>query len=283
MRIFIAGTGFCGSAAAARLRREGHEVLGLSRRPRTGEGGLVGDVLEPGGLHALASVPPVDLLLIALAPGGERDPARVRALYVEGPARVADALSWRARRRVWFLGSTGVYGNADGRWVDEDTPPQPTHFAGEVQLQAESALRAVADETCVLRLSGLYGPGRTRLLRQALRRRPFFKPDLWSNQIHRDDVAGVVAFLASRAEAPPPLLLVSDDRPALRREIFEWVRRETGKPEGVYDEDHPASAVERGNKRVSNRRLRALGAPLLFPDYLSGLAPLFPQLPSLHD
>jgi nucleoside-diphosphate-sugar epimerase len=281
MRIFVAGLGFSGLRIAERLARCGHEVWGLNRSGQGSVSGVrivAGDVLACGGLQALSAVPPVDLLISALSGTGQKDQEAYRRVYVEGPARIADALSWGGDRKLWFLGSTGVYGGADGEWVDEETPPEPSHRAGEVQLEAEAALRNAGDETCVLRLSGLYGPGRTRLIRQALRTRPYLKPEIWSNQIHRDDVAGVVAFLAERAEPPPPLLLVSDDRPALRREIFDWVREAAGLPEGCYDEDHPGRATrDRGCKRVSNARLRALGAPLQYPDYRSGLAPFLPK------
>lgn len=281
MRIFVAGLGFCGEAIAGRLRASGHEVWGLNRSGGTAVEGVravAGDVLARGGLSGLRVVPPVDLLISALSGTGHAEAEAYRRVYVEGPGRIADGLKWAGPRRIWFLGSTGVHGGADGGWVDEETEPEPGHRAGEVQVEAEGALREAADAWCVLRLSGLYGPGRTRLIRQALRMRPYLKPEIWSNQVHRDDVAGVVGFLAGREAAPPPLLLVSDDRPALRREIFDWVRAETGQPEGCYDEDHPGRATrDRGCKRVSNARLRALGAPLLYPDYRSGLVAFLPK------
>ncbi len=280
MNILVAGMGFAGRAIAAALARDGHGVWGLNRLGTDAPEGaraVAGDVLLPETLRGLSPLPPMDLLVSALSGTGHKDPELYRRVYVEGPARVADALTWSSRRCIWFLGSTGVYGAEDGEWVDENTPANPRHRAGEVQLAAEAALRDAADAHCVLRLSGLYGPGRTRLIRQALRKRPYFKPDIWANQIHRDDVAGVVAALARREARAPELLLVSDDRPAPRREIFDWVRRETGCPEGLYDEDHPARAGRnRGNKRVSNRKLRELDLPLRYPDYARGLRELLP-------
>lgn len=274
--------GYAGRAIAEALARDGHVVWGLNRSGTDAPDGVhavAGDVLRLESLRVLSPLPPMDLLISALSGTGHKDPEIYRRVYVEGPARVADALNWSGSRRIWFLGSTGVYGGDDGEWVDEATPANPRHRAGEVQLAAEAALRDAADTHCVLRLSGLYGPGRTRLIRQALRKRPYFKPDIWANQIHRDDVAGLVAALVRKETPEPELLLVSDDRPALRREIFDWVRRETGCAEGLYDEDHPARAGrDRGNKRVSNRRLRELGLPLRYPDYASGLRDLLPMI-----
>lgn len=278
MRIFVAGTGFTGSRIANALVRAGHEVTGMNRsgRLRDAEGVrmVAGDVLRAGGLKRLKGLPPMDAMVSALSGTGLSDAAKYRELYVEGPARVVEALSWRTRPGVWLLGSTGVYGQSDGGWVDEATPVAPLHRNGEVQVEAEEALAAAVDTASVLRLSGLYGPGRTRLVRQALRKRPWFKPGVWANQIHAEDVAGVVTFLAER-RLWPRLLLVSDDRPAKRKEIFEWVRETAGCPDGLLDEDHPATrGRSRGDKRVDNRRLRELGATLRYPDYRAGLAPL---------
>jgi len=281
LRIFVAGTGFTGGRILQELRSRGHEVTGMNRRGTEGDLPVVaGDVLHPDGLRALEALEPFDLLISTLSGSSLRDPMAYRSLYVDGPRRVAEALGWRGVPRVWVLGSTGVYGEAGGEWVDESTPARPSHRKGEVQLEAERAVAAAFDDHLVLRLSGLYGPGRTRLVRQALRKRPYFKPDVWSNQVHGDDVAGVVGQLVERSVPSPKLLLVSDDRPTRRREIFAWVRARTGAEEGWYDEDHPhVRGAGRGDKRVSNRRLRDLGIALQYPSFRDGLDDLLPESP----
>jgi nucleoside-diphosphate-sugar epimerase len=230
--------------------------------------------LEPGGLSGLNALPEMDVMVSALSGTGLKDPARYRELYVEGPVRVAERLRWSGGAKVYLLGSTGVYGEDDGELITEDSPATPLHRNGEVQLEAEAAVRGAVDACCVLRLSGLYGPGRTRLIRQALRKRPWFKPEVWANQVQVEDVAGVIDFLIGE-DRMPELLLVSDDRPALREEIFTWIRQATGYAEGVLDEDHPERAGRnRGNKRVSNQRLRETGYCFRYPDYQAGLMPL---------
>ena len=280
MKVLVAGgTGFAGSAVCRRLAAAGCGVWSVSRSgAEVGPGvtSIMGDVLQAGGLAGIAAVPPVDWMVCALSGTGQADAGNYRRMYEEGPVRVAEAVRWAGARRVLFLGSTGVYGGGNGDWVTEATAVHPLHRAGGVQVAAEAAVRAAADQSIILRLSGLYGPGRTRMIRQALRMRPYLKPEVWANQIHRDDVAGVVAQLLALPEAEQPdLLLGSDDCPARRREIFDWIRTETGYPEGCYDEDHPQRATrERGNKRVSNARLRALGLSLQHPDYRSGLVSL---------
>lgn len=279
LRIFVAGTGFTGSRILNALQQDGHEVTGMNRSGRSPEGVEVpvvaGDVLAPGGLRRLSRLEPVDLMISTLSGSSLRDPEDYRRLYVDGPRRLAEAVAWRGEPTVWVLGSTGVYGECGGEWVNEDTPACPLHAKGQVQLDAETAVRQAVPHACVLRLSGLYGPGRTRLVRQALRKRPFFKPEIWSNQIHGDDVARVIAQLVDRTEAPPELLLVSDDQPTQRKEIFQWVRQQMGAPDGLYDEDHPhMRGANRGNKRISNQRLRELGIELAYPGFREGLRPL---------
>lgn len=280
MKIFVLGLGYTGKEIARELVQAGHEVWGMNR---SGEGapegtrGLAGDVSTGGGLAGLNTLPPVDWMVSALSGTGRRG-AEYEKVVVCGPVRVVNSLRWLGARKVMFLGSTGVYGNEGGDWVNEETPPQPRHPAGAAQLRAEEALAKQTDSFCAVRLSGLYGPGRTRLIRQALRKRPWLKPDVWSNQIHRDDVARITRFLLEREAPLPRVLLASDNRPALRREIFEWIRRETGATGGWYDEDHPARSFrDRGNKRVNNTALRGVGYTFRYPTYVEGLAPLLPK------
>ena len=277
LRIFVAGTGFTGSRILTQLSLAGHQVVGMNRSGSCAElesslSLVAGDVLESDGLDALKTLEPFDLMISTLSGSSLRDPEAYRSLYVDGPRRLAEALNWKKDPMVWTLGSTGVYGEENGEWVREETPARPPHKKGQVQLDAEKALHTSVPNSTVLRLSGLYGPGRTRLVRQALRKRPYFKSEMWSNQIHGDDVAGVVRQLVEREDSPPPVLLVSDDHPTQRNEIFDWVREQLNAPDGVYDEDHPhAKGANRGNKRISNRLLRELGIELKYPSYREGL------------
>lgn len=281
MRILVAGTGFTGKRILTRLQKSGHEVWGLNRSGALAEMKegriLKGDVLLEDGLKNLAALPEMDLLISTLSGTGQSDPKAYRSVYVDGPRRIVDQLKWRDASRVWMLGSTGVYGVKDGGWVDENTEVNPLHRNGEVQVAAETALASSCMQSCVLRLSGLYGPGRVRLIRQALRKRDFLKPEVWANQLHAEDVAGLVSFLVERKRPPPSLLLVSDAEPALRKDIFTWLRREMNCPEGTLDEDHPTRAqTDRGNKRIDSSRMQSLGYRLRYPSFREGLGELLP-------
>lgn len=284
MRIFVAGTGFTGSRILSVLKKAGHDVIGFNRSGRLDGSRQLkicrGNVLEKNGLEKLESLAPVDLMVSTLSGTGLKDPEAYRSLYVDGPRRIAEKLQWIGEQRVWMLGSTGVYGENSGDWVTEETTARPLHRNGRVQLEAETALFDAVSGACVFRLSGLYGPGRVRMIRQALRKRPFLKPDIWSNQIHGEDVAGLIEFLTERPEPPPRLLLVSDTKPVQRKEIFSWVREKTSCPEGCFDEDHPSRAGNRGNKRVSTARLKSLGYQWKYPSFREGLEPLLAVYPT---
>lgn len=278
MRILVAGTGFTGSRILKVLHQAGHDVMGLNRNgilPELPDVQICkGDVLEKHGLTALIDLPPFDLLVSTLSGTGQKLPDRYRSLYVDGPRRIMDALRWKGDPKIWMLGSTGVYGVDDGSWVTEETEAVPSHGNGQVQLEAEQALHTACSDACVFRLSGLYGPGRVRMIRQAMRNRPFLKPEVWANQLHGDDVAGVIRFFVDNPLVLPKLLLVSDKAPARRKEIFSWIREEKKIEHGCLDEDHPSRAGDRGNKRVSSEKLQALGYRFIYPDYRAGLKPL---------
>ena len=117
-------------------------------------------------------------------------------------------------QRVLLVSSSAVYGECTGDWVDEDTPAAPPGFNGEVLLEAERVLAAQPVPSIVLRLAGLYGPGRLQLierLRAGQARVPRAAPH-WANRIHVDDAAQAIAHLLALPD-PQPLYLGVDDTP----------------------------------------------------------------------
>ena len=166
--------------------------------------------------------------------------------------------------RLIFVSSTAVYAQDAGEWVTETTPAAPPAFNGRVLLAAERELDAHAGGL-VLRLSGLYGPGREALLRKA-RAGEANRPQ-WTNRIHVDDAAAALAHLLA-LPTPQRLHLGNDDRPALESEVQAWVREHEGLP--------PVDAVAApvSGRRVANTRLRASGWAPMHPDFRSGYAPL---------
>jgi nucleoside-diphosphate-sugar epimerase len=200
-------------------------------------------------------------------------PEAYRAAYLDGPRNLMKSLegSSAAPRRIVFASSTAVWGESGGGWVDEDTPSMPDTFRGEILLEGEEGLRAAGLSAVSLRLGGIYGPGRTRLLervRKGEARCP--KGDspagqIWSNRIHRDDAAGALAHLLTLDEVDPVYVGV-DHEPALLCDVYTYLAGLLGvpPPEGVDTDDN------RANKRCSSARLRATGFRFEFPTFREG-------------
>jgi nucleoside-diphosphate-sugar epimerase len=266
MRLLIAGCGYVGSEAGARLAGRGHPVWGLRRSAAPMPEGvqpIQADLLAP---DLTSRLPEVEGVIYAVS-SDSRDPEAYEAAYVTALERLLLALPVRPRRLV-YVSSTAVYGDAEGDWVDEATPPDPPDFRGPILLRGESLARAGAEEGVALRLGGIYGPGRTRLIdrvRAGEARCPGGGP-LWSNRVHRDDAAGMLVHLIEHL-APAPLYLGVDDEPAPICEIYRFVAELLG---ASPPENDPKLSRDRTNKRCSNARIRAAGFTPEFPSYREG-------------
>jgi nucleoside-diphosphate-sugar epimerase len=190
----------------------------------------------------------------------------MREVYVGGLTNVLDALP--APRRFVYVSSTSVYGQGGGEWVDEDSPTEPVEENGRIVLECERLLRRRLPDAIILRLAGIYGPG--RLIKRAAveRGEPLATdPDKTVNLIHVEDGARAVVAAAERGRTGATYN-VADGRPVTRREFYGELARLLGAPSPRFE---PMS-VDRTDRRISNRRLRSeLGLELLYADYRAGL------------
>lgn len=262
-RLLIAGCGDLGQRLARRL--EGWRVHGLRRNVSRLAAPIVplaGDLTRPDSLAAAAGR--WDAVVYTATPG-EFTPDAYRATYVDG----LRALMRHAESPRWIVvSSTAVYGQDAGERVDEDSPTEPRRFNGEILLEAERLAHERGG--VAVRFSGIYGPGRDFLIRKlraggvACRR----DPPVWTNRIHSDDCAAVLAHLVA-LERPAPVFVASDRCPAPRWEVLEWLAQRLGVP--------GPEAVDDGGgqgKRVSAERLYASGLALQYPDYRAGYSEL---------
>ena len=268
--VLIAGAGYVGLALADILLAAGHRVTGLRRAPPVAAGGLswlAADATRPETLRDLPD--DLDAVVCALSPDGRNEDA-YRRTYVEGTGNVAAALPDRPLPFL-LVSSTGVYGEDGGAWVDEDTPPAPATATGRVLLEAEDGLLAARPGATVVRFSGIYGPGRTWLIDRVRAGRPVqADPPSYTNRIHRDDGARVLAWLLSRrlaGEDLPARLLASDDDPAPLAEVTAHIAELLDVPAPPAAPPDPEAG---SNKRCRNARLRNLGYTFLFPSYREG-------------
>lgn len=285
-RILIAGCGDVGTRLGLVLAADGDEVRGLRRNPSSLPAGIAavrGDLATGDGLRDAADG--VQVLVYAAAADGFTDDA-YRAAYVDGLRRMLDALAVANAplERVLFTSSTAVYGQSDGSWVDEESPTEPQGFSGRRLLEAERLLLGSGHPAAVLRLAGIYGPGRTRLIDE-VRGGAASVPDggepLWTNRIHADDCAGALRHLIRLPTdaAMHGLWLGVDDEPSDRAVVLDWLadRLAVSRPRRVPTGDAPAR-MRPGNKRCRNAKLRSTGYAFLFSTFREGYADVIARL-----
>jgi nucleoside-diphosphate-sugar epimerase len=271
MSVLIAGCGDLGTEAGLRFVAAGHHVTGWRRSPEKLPHALEGVAADLR--HDAPRVPAdLDTLVVALAADGHSEEA-YRAAYLDGTERVLDALDRDGvtPRRALFVSSTAVYGSFSGD-CDETSPTEPTAFNGAVMIEAEQLfldrLAATPTRASVLRLGGIYGPGRTRLLdlvRSGTATIP--TPDRRTARIHRDDAAAAIVHLATMGPDPADTYLVVDDAPAANGEVVRWLAAAMDAPEPQHAERASARGADRA---CSNARLRGAGWAPTFPTYAEG-------------
>ena len=228
--VLIAGCGDLGLRVARLLAFENatNRSWGLRRQPDVestkdipGFTWIACDFTQPSTLRDL----PKDIthVLYTAAPNA-RTEADYRAVYREGLEHLLNAVASPALQRVLFVSSTAVYGDHGAQWIDEDTPTAPKSFNGRVLLETEQWLQSQSArfETLILRLSGIYGPGRSYLL-DRLRTGQATAPAAeshWVNRIHIEDAAAAVLHLMNLPK-PQPIYLVTDSTPLPMRVLYE--------------------------------------------------------------
>jgi nucleoside-diphosphate-sugar epimerase len=277
----IVGCGYLGSRVARRWLDAGDEVFVVTRsseRAATlaaeGYRPLVADVTEPATLGGWPSA-----ATVLYAVGHDRKSMKpMEQVYVEGLRNVLAALATTSRRFI-YISSTGVYGDSEGEWVDETTPCRPTRPGGRACLAAEQVLAShpLAEKSVILRMAGIYGPGRIPRRAAMLASEPIAAPrDGYLNLIHVDDAAQAVVAAAERTMVMPRTYLVADGNPGLRENYYAELARVVGAPPPRFV-DPPADSAAAGrataDKRICNlRMLDELVIQLRYPSYREGLA-----------
>jgi len=273
-QVVVAGCGYVGNTLAQMLVGDGHEVFGIRRdisKLAPGIVGIEGDLSQPRSLGPSPSRVEYAVYAVAADEGTEK---AYRNAYVDGLAGFLEWLADEGQRpkRIVMTSSTSVYGQRRGEPIDEDSPTHPTHFRGETLLTSERLLASSGLSSVVVRLGGIYGPGRTRLIDRAregeLRLR---ESEHFTNRIHRDDAAGLIRHLLFH-ESPAPLYLGVDSESADEAEVYRWLAEEVGASEPDVAEADAASARRRevGSKRCSNRLARESGYEFRYPSFREG-------------
>lgn len=266
-KVLIAGCGDLGSGVAAELVKNGHEVTGIRRTKAQFPEGVVG---MTGDLLSMTddNLPDVDVVFLIMTPNG-RDEDAYRAAYFD----TAQVLIRRYKAmvkppQVFFVSSTSVYGQHQGEWVDETTPAIPSSATATVLLETEQALAAVLPSVTV-RCSGIYGPGRFRLLETVLSEKDW-EANSWTNRIHRDDVVSALVTLANIAfegKDLPKQVIVTDQTPVSMWEVKLWLATCLGARVAVKESNQ---FVPVSGKRIQGQYLLSQGWVPRYPSYVAG-------------
>lgn len=292
-RILI-GCGYLGSRIAKLWRAAGDDVIATSRSGElplemfdAGVFPARADVIDPETLKWLpvaSALTGNSLDTLVYSVGYDRSSeADIHTVYAEGLQNVLDALPSNVQR-VIYISTTGVYGPANGEWVDETTPSNPQRDGGKASLAAEQILAAhpVGKRSLILRLAGIYGPGRVPYLDKLRAGESLAVPsEGWLNLIHVDDAAAIaVALDLWAAENPitngPEIFCVSDGQPVVRSDHYREIARLIGVSEPHFvapDSNTPAAQRALADKRISNRKLLStIPIKLRYPNSRAGLA-----------
>lgn len=264
MKVLIAGCGYVGKALGEDLAQRGAEVWGLRRdwhkvNPAPSFYTIEADLLDP---HALKDLPPVDFVLICQSPSKESD--TYEKTYYEATKNILDAVWGERLKKIVLISTTGVYATMDGSWVDEINGALDE---SNILLKTERLVLGGKKPAVVLRLGGIYGPGRNRI--HAIKSGAF-KPALsddYTNRIHLEDVVSAIKLLFDKGREGEVYLGV-DDYPCTQREFYSWLY-------GKLTLSPPAGGTDkmRGhgfNKRCSNKKIKALGLKLKYPSHKEG-------------
>jgi len=281
MKKLIVGCGYLGRRVAAAWLEAGHEVFALTRSENNadelrthGIQPIIGDVTN---CSTLKQLPDIETAFYAV--GWDRTSEKsMDEVYVTGLKNVLQELEGKVNRLI-YISSTSVYGQADDSWIDENSPTEPTTPSGKISLDAERVVwdffpRLSSAENCganVLRLAGIYGPGRLIGRAAALKsEKPLTtNADGWLNLIHVDDAVQAVSACETRGILSETYL-VSDDRPIQRREFYEALAALVGAPPPQFQTVE--NSTRQQSKRCSNRKIHTdLEIRLSYPTITEGL------------
>ena len=274
--LFCFGLGYSALAFARDLMKDGWRLSGTTRNEDKRA------ALEADGIavHLFSRDQPlaepeaaldgVTHLITSIPPDAEGDP--VLGCH-EKDLRASTGLAWAG-----YLGTTGVYGDRQGAWVDETDPPSPSQARTRRRVAAEGHWLASGLPVHIFRLAGIYGPGRNALETvKSGRARRVVKPGQMFGRIHVDDIAQVLKASMARPN-PGAIYNVADDEPAPPQDVIAYAAKLLDvepPPEVPFDQAKLSDAARSfyaDNRRVANGRIRnELGVELKHPNYREGL------------
>ncbi len=276
MHILIIGYGDLGSRLARLLLAEGHSVHGLKRRALSTAPLPIHicDVTEYQQLKSIIGRTKYDYIFFMPTPD-TRTPDAYRHIYHHGMTALINACRPTPPQLIIMASSISVYHHNNSEWVDEESEAHTTSFNGQAVRMGEKILQASGLNHCIVRIAGIYGPQRHRLIARV--RNGYYTANAdqrYTNRIHIDDCAALMAHLinlSTNGTALEKIYLACDDAPVTLGEVEKWLAAHMNVHLTARQERHSATA---GSKKCRNQRIKKTGYRFIYPDYRAGYSAL---------
>lgn len=280
--ILIIGCGDLGTRLGLKMANEDGLVYGVRRNITELPNQIKGISIDIYQSQLPSNWPKqnLDYVVFCVAPN-RADRFDYDSLYCNG---LRNVLSWLKQskqqpKHLFVVSSTAVYGQDDGEWINEESPTIPSSDQGKSMLAMEQLAFDSSISTTSVRLSGIYGPGRTYLINQA-KQGVFYpaQPLLFSNRIHISDAADLLHKLINYHQEGHPLsyyYIGVDNSPSPIQEVLTWLQTKLG----IFELQTPLTQRRTGSKKLSNERAKSIGWQPKYSSYKEGYEELLKNLP----
>lgn len=276
----LIGCGDIGQRVAQQIDQNRYQIVGIRRRPPKESSSIHYLAADTTSLDSLGNAMPPhsDVVVVTMTPS-ERSDEGYRKAYVDSVKNLLEVLKKQAPPRLLlFVSSTSVYAQSGGEWIDEQSVTEPTTFSGSRLLEAEQLIQDSEIPSVMVRFSGIYGPGRYRLLEQVIAGKCDDSETLqYTNRIHSDDCAAIICHLIdyqAQGHTLAPCYIASDSQPVTASSVKSWLGEQLGIADKLTYTNSPNGPYR--NKRCRNDLLLKTGYRFRHADYRSGYAELLP-------
>lgn len=270
-KVLIVGCGQLGFTVAKNIDCHIFKLYGFSRSLKKSPSSIEmhqADILKTETIDTIKSINP-EIIIYAVSADAQSVES-YQDHYVVGLKKTYKAiLDLDHFKHLFFVSSTRVYGQKTTKILSEFDVAQPSDYGGEALMEAETIARQLKEKTTILRLSGIYGPTRTRMI-QLAQSNPGNWPatNNWSNRIHEEDAARFIVFLMNkivRQESIESLYLVTDGEPTKQYDVLTWIRKHL-----KLSTDTIEIPIVEGGKQLRSVLLNQTGFTLKYPDFTYG-------------
>lgn len=271
LKVLIIGCGQLGFAIAKNIDPLMFKTYGFSRSLKKSPTSIEmhqADILKTEAIDMIKSIDP-EIIIYAVS-ADSQSVESYQEHYVNGIKKTYEAiLQLKNFKHLFFISSTRVYGQKTTKILNELDKAEPADYGGEALMEAEIITQQLKGKATVLRLSGIYGSNRTRMI-QLAQSNPGNWPAInnWSNRIHEEDAARFIVFLMKQIlihKSVEPLYLVTDGVPTKQYDVLMWIRKRLQLPIDTVE-----LPIIEGGKQLRSILLNETGFTLKYPDFTHG-------------